>query len=472
MAKLCLYSKWVIVRRHGGVGNAIKEASVTRQHTHRILSGLAIGATLFAAACNPGTPANEPEPGAQGSAGSSQQVSADPSSFAGEELSYLYFTDGPDEQATRDNIKKFEEEFDVKVNLELMPYADLVTQLNARLSSGDAPDVARLSGLGDFRDDLLPLDNYVADDFESQFLEGPMSGAKNGDGEIIAVPSDLTLNGVFINVDQFEAAGVALPDSSDPWTWDEMIESAKKVQESQNTSYAFAIDKSGHRLSTVLAQHGTFLMNEEGYALDDAQATEALQPLVDMMKDDTMPRDFWLGTGARYQGANEIFLAGDTPIYMSGTWQVGQFAAEAPFTWAAAPNPCAAECGGFPGGKFMAALKDSSNPALAAFFVEWMNNKDNQEHFASVSGNLPTRQDLAEDGVEYDAKAQAAMDIFIEDLERTGDGGYISNSHPAFSGVGTSLLKQLDEVIAGNTDLGTALETVRTEAEALVEETK
>lgn len=435
------------------------------KRSQRLLSLAAAGVlALTMGACAPGETA--PDPGEV----PEEPQSVEPGQFEGEELSYLYFTDGPDEQATRDLIGQFEEEYGVSVNLEILPYSDLISQLNARLSGGNAPDVVRLTGLGEFSADLLPLDPYVGAEFAGEFLEGPISATKNDDGHIIAVPSDLTLNGMFINVDMFEEAGVELPDPENPWTWEEMIAAGKEVQAATGSAYAFAMDKSGHRVATILSQYGTATLDDDGYALDEAKAEAALQPLMDMMADDTMPRDFWIGSGSRYEGANEIFLAGDTPLYMSGTWQVGQFAANAEFNWAAAPNPCAEECGGFPGGKFMAALSASENPALAAEFVHFMNSTDSQEHFASVSGNLPTRQDLANQGVTYDPAVQEAMDIFIADLNRTPTFGYAANGHPAHAAIATALVEQMSEVVVGNKDLATALQDLRTEGESIVEE--
>lgn len=424
------------------------------------------------AACAPGEVIDDSDTDSTAEAPQEEvpQEEVDPADFEGKSLNYLYFTDGPDEQATRDNIAAFEEEYGVTVELEILPYSDLVSQLNARLSGGNAPDVVRLTGLGEFRNDLLPLDQYLGADFADEFLEGPIAATKNDDGQVIAVPSDLTLNGMFINVDMFEEAGVDLPDSSDPWTWDEMIDAGRQVQEATGSSYAFAMDKSGHRVATILSQYGTAMLDNDGFALDKDQATAALQPLIDMMADDTMPRDFWIGSGSRYEGANEIYLAEETPLYMSGTWQVGQFAADAPFNWSAAPNPCAEECGGFPGGKFMAALSASDEPALAAEFVRFMNDTERQEHFASVSGNLPTRQDLADEGVTYSPEAQEAMDVFIEDLARTPAFGYEANGHPAFGPSATVLVEEMSEVVVGNKDLSTALDDIQTGVEGIVEE--
>ena len=439
---------------------------MTRTTITRLAAVLAAGGLALSSACAPGETVDDDGGGKAPAEG----TSFNPDEFKGKTLNYLYFTDGPDEKATRDNIKRFEDKYGVKVELEILAYADLVSSLTARLSGGNAPDVVRLTGLGEFTPDLLPLDEQLGTNFADEFLDGPMKAVRNQEGQMVAVPSDLTMNGPFVNVDMFKKAGVELPDVDKPWTWDEMLAAAKKVQKANGTSYAFAMDKSGHRLSTILAQYGTGLLDENGYALDKGKATKALQPLVDMMADDTMPKDFWIGSGTRYEGANEIFLAQETPIYLSGSWQVGQFVDEATFSWAVAPNPCADECGGFPGGKFMAALKESENPRLAAEFVRFMNDKESQEHFASVSGNLPTRKDLAEAGITHDKSAQTAMDVFNADLGRTPEIGFDANAQPAFGSANKVLVEQLSEVVVGKKDLSKALDDTKPKVEEIVEE--
>ncbi|MDO5494744.1 MAG: extracellular solute-binding protein [bacterium] len=395
---------------------------------------------------------------------------SDPADFSGKTLSYVYFTDGPDEQATRDLIAQFEEEHDVTVELEVLAYADLVTSVLNRLSGGNPPDVVRLTALTDFRNDLLVLDDHLGADYINEFLEGPGIAVTNDDGQMIAVPSDLTMNGPFINVDLFNEAGVELPDPEDPWTWEEMIEAGTAIKEATGIPYAFAMDKSGHRLSTILSQYGTVMVDSGGLALDTAKAAEALQPLVDMMAADDMPRDFWLGSGSRYEGANEIFLAGDTPIYLSGNWQVGQFAQNAEFEWTVAPNPCAEECGGFPGGKFMAAFKDAAEPELAAEFIRFMNTAESQSTFLASFGALPTRVDLAESGVEYPTEWQDALDVFIADLNRTPTNGYEANGNPAFSPSATALVEEMSEVVAGNKDMATAMTDTEAKIQGILDE--
>lgn len=434
-----------------------------RRITTRLLA--AVGVTALLAACAPGQVAGENTAGN----GPVEVKTVDPAEFKGKTLSYVYFTDGPDEQSTRSLIAEFEKEYDVKVQLEVLPYSDLVTSVQARLSGGNAPDVVRLTGLTDFRADLLDLRTYLGEDYAAEFLPGPVTGASGDNGELLAVPSDATLNGPFVNVDMFKKAGVEIPDAAEPWTWEEMVAAATKVQEATGSEYAFAMDKSGHRLSTILSQYGTALVAGNEAVLDTAKAEKALTPLIEMMKDNRMPRDFWLGSGTRYEGANEIFLAQDTPVYLSGNWQVGQFEANAQFNWAVAPNPCADECGGFPGGKYMAALAEGPNPALAAEFIRFMNTAENQKKFIGPSGFLPTRADLSEEGVDYPQR-QEDMEVFLQDLEKTPELGYQANAAPAFGGAATELVDEVSQVVAGKKDLATAMSDLKKSTEALVEE--
>lgn len=426
----------------------------------RLTAVAAAPLTLLLASCAPtGTDPGGGDDGGDGAEGSVEAQSVEDlarEDVEGRSIDYLYFTDGPDQAATEELIAAFEEEYGATVNLEVVPYSDLETTLQARLSGGQAPDVARLTAMAPFYGDLLDLTPYVGEDYPETFIEG-LRPPMQHEGEIIAVPSDLTMNGFFVNVAQFEEAGVELPDPEDPWTWEEMMEAATTVQEAAGTEFAFAMDKSGHRLSTILSQNGTNLVDAEGGVLDPQAATEALQPLTDMIEAGTSPRDFWLDSGTKYAGANEVFLAEQTPVYLSGNWQVAQFDANAGFDWAAAPNPCMAECGGYPGGKFMAGFATTEEPALTALFIHWMNEAEAQTQFVDASNFLPTRTDLVEEGVDY-AKRSEDMNVFLQDITRTPQEAFASAYSPEFAAAATEFLEAYAEVVAGQAELSDAME--------------
>jgi alpha-1,4-digalacturonate transport system substrate-binding protein len=411
--------------------------------------GWIISAVLVLAACAPGTTETA------NSSGSNR-------------LTYLYFTDGPDEQTTRALIKQFEQESGATVELQIVPFSELEQQLQGRIASNNAPDVVRLHTLTGFRDALLDLKG-AGQDIGNQYLDEAQNYVRGPGGELLAVPSDLTMNGPFVNVDAFAKAGVPLPPVDKPWTWDELVANAKKVQQANATAFGIAYDKSGHRVSGMFNQFGTNLFGADGKVeLDPAKAAGAIDLFVRLNQQGVMSRDFWLESGTKYKGANDIFLSGDAPVYFSGNWQVSQFAKDAKFKWAAIPNPCAARCGGYPGGKFMMGFKQSGNPQLAAKFIAFMNSRAAQEKFATEAKFLPTRKDLIAEGVRYPDRAED-MAVFLADVRRTDPAGFASNYNPGFSPTATAVVKELASAIAGQQSTGDTVTKIRAAAQKNLE---
>ncbi len=416
-----------------------------------VLGVLALSLVIPTAACAPGSSSSD-------SGSPSAPASVDFGSFKGKELTYVYFTDGPDEQATRDAIAKFENETGATVNLQIVPFANLNQSLQARVSAGNAPEVARVADWHPYQSQLLDLSKYFGADYPKEFAEAEAKIATDKNGQMLAVPSDLTINGPFVNLDAFKKAGVDIPQK---WTWDELVADATKVAEANHMQYPIAMDKSGNRLSTVLSQFGTTMIGEDGSnALDTAKATSALTFFTDLVKKDVISKDFWLGSGSRYAGANEIFLAQQAPVYLSGPWQVGAFSKSAKFKWGAAPDPCQERCGGFPGGKFMVAFSSSKEPTLGAAFVQWMNRTDNQKAVDQTAYWLPTRQDLVDSGFEY-PDSNEAMSTFLSEIKNTPADTFPAAFDPAFTQAAKALIDETDKVVAGQEDVPTAVTNIK-----------
>ncbi|WP_240687180.1 extracellular solute-binding protein [Amycolatopsis suaedae] len=404
--------------------------------------GIAAAVVLLLGGCAPGssdpTAGREPTPG---------------------RLSYVYFTDGPDEQVTRSLIAEYEKTRGVRVDLQIVPFSELQQQLQARLASGNAPDVARVHNLGAYRGELADLGPIGG-----EFLDQAQQAIRGPGGETLAVPSDLTMNGPLVNTDQFARAGVALPPPDRPWTWDELLANARRVQQAVGAPHAIAFDKSGHRLAGLFSQFGTTYFGPGGgVAFDPVKAERAVRLFVDLNQQGLMYKDFWIESGTKYRGANEIFLRQDAPVYFSGNWQVSQLAKSAKFGWAAIPNPCAQRCGGYPGGKFMIVFNQSPNQRAAAEFVAFMNSRAAQERYAREAKFLPTRKDLIASGVSYPDHG-ADMAVFLGDVARTDPDAFADNYHPAFDTAARAAVKEFAAAIAGQQSAADTVERIRAEA--------
>lgn len=402
----------------------------------KVLGSLAIAGAMTLTACAPGTDSTSEAP---------------EQNTASKELTYLYFTDGPDQKATENLIKKFEESSGATVKLEVVPFDNLEQTLQARLSGDNAPDVARLSSLSAFKDDLLDLNQFKKSELDGKFLSGAESYTHNEKGELLAVPSDLTMNGPIVNTDQFEKAGVPVPTADKPWkSWQEMTDAAKKVKEANGTEYGLAMDVSAHRFSTMLSQYGTTIYAADGksVALDTTKAASAIKEFNDLNQAGLMPKDLFIQSGSKYKAASDIFLAQQTPIYLSGNWQVAAFDEKAKFGWKAVPNPCQERCGGFPGGKFMAGFKQSKNQQLAAEFIAFMNSAESQKQMSNEANFLPTRTDLIESGVSYDKRGDD-MKVFLDDVKKTPEDTYGTTYSDGFTPAGKVLTKEVSAVLTG-----------------------
>lgn len=423
---------------------------------HTPTMAVAALAVAMLAACSPGSSSDT---------GTAQQAND-------KKITYVYFTDGPDEQATRNLIGSFEKETGIKVDLQIVPFDNLEQTLQARLSGNNAPDVARLSDIDPFRDDLLDLNKYQKSALDGVFIDGAKSYVTSKDGALLAIPSDLTMNGPLINVDQFKKANVPLPDEGKPWTWTEMIAAAKKVQQANKTQYAIAMDVSGHRFGTMLSEFGTDYFTADGQVdLDKAKTTAAVKQFVTLNNSGAMPKDVWLQAGSKYKGANDVFLAQQVPVYISGNWQVSAFAKDAKFTWAAAPNACQDRCGGYPGGKFMVSFKQSKHQELAAQFIAWMNSAKSQTQMCQQAAFLPTRKDLISAGITYPTRS-TDMNVFLSEIQKTPPDTYANVYSPAFSATANAARDELAKVLAGKETPEAAVDAIRAAAQKALEGVK
>ena len=380
-----------------------------------------------------------------------QPTAAQLSAWKGKEITYYFYNDSQAElDTTKSQIADFEKLTGATVKLDVIPFTSLDTQLQARLAAGNTPDVARLNNPGLYIKDSLDLEKYLGRNYVKEFLKGStLQVTHPTTKKLIGVPYDLTVNGPFINVDMFKKAGVAVPTS---WNWAQLVEAGKKVQKATGSEYAFAIDKSGHRVSTAMSHFGAFMVDKNQKNVlpsSKTRAEKAIKIITDLYKADQAPRDLWIGTGTKYSSPTAIFLAQQTPIFFSGNWQVASLNRDAKFDFAAVPNPKEINGGGWPGGKFLTAFNASKNPDLAAFFLRYLADTAQMEQMDKNAFWLPTRVDLVTQGVKY-ATRSADMSVFQADAAKTPAAAYGIQSVPTLTGnIYNKLRDLMTEVMAG-----------------------
>ena len=198
---------------------------------------------------------------------------------------------------------------------------------------------------------------------------------------------------------------------------------ARQVAEATGT-FAMVMDRSGHRLAGPAVSEGAKYFNAEGYPamVGDEGFKKMAQLMVDWHADGTMMPEVWIGSGGSYVAGNEPFINGQVALYMSGSWQVGQFAdkiADA-FDWEAVPNPCGpGGCTGMPGGAALVAINTTEHPEEVARVMEYLTQEDVMAEFYGRTLFIPGHLGLADKGIDFDTdlpQAKQSLEMFASQV--------------------------------------------------------
>lgn len=395
------------------------------------------------------------------------------------ELRVTWYDDGVEGIVLRDLLDRFEAENPgIRVVVDTVPYATGILQsLPLQLASGEAADMARVTNLGGLSQYFLDMGPYLSDPdyWETNF--GPFLDWMRPEGSD-AIPgfmTQLTVTGPFINRTLFDQAGVEVPTGDT--TWEEWAEVTREVAVATGTPYAMAMDRTGHRLAGPAISQGAQFFGEDGHAtIDDEGMRAMMQLMVDWHADGTMDPEVWIAAGGGYAAANEPFINAQIVLYMSGSWQVGQFnelIGDA-FDWEVVPNPCGpAACTGMPGGAGLVGIADTDHPEAVAQVMEYLAQEDVMAEFYARTLFIPGHLGLAEAGIDFQTDvepAAQALAMFSSEVPKLHPIAYDLQAYPFNFVVFDSIRDRLTQVFVGELTLDEALERTQADIDAVLEE--
>lgn len=314
-------------------------------------------------------------------------------------LTVLWFNDANESDVFMETIEGYlEANPNVTVDLQLVPFQDYEQRLKLMIAGGNPPDLARVTNnhIAMFVDQLLPLDGRVDD------LDGVLSGfnpasvafATHGNGDILALPTEATANGMIVNVDLFENAGIDILSLSEDWTWDEWYDALETVvAENPGLDYGLGYDYSPHRWSTLLYEAGGRFLNEDESAMNfnTPEAIDALTFFKKLHDEELIPPSVWMGS----ENPQELFLAGLVASHIGGSWVINKYANEVnDFEWAAVRMPQRKIRSSVAGGKFIASFKGAANEAAAVDLMLYFSEADQNAKYCRDTFNLTARSDI------------------------------------------------------------------------------
>ncbi|HEY9309634.1 MAG TPA: extracellular solute-binding protein [Microbacterium sp.] len=309
--------------------------------------------------------------------------------------------------------EKYEEETGVKVDIVDIANDDLATKLRNAAQANDLPAIARVGAVDPVWRNVTTDLSDITDGSE---IRTDLSD-KDDDGNVISLPSDITAVGMFINKTLFDQAGVAYPTSEDDiWTWDEYVAAVKQVQAATGTSYGMVMDKSSHRLKALLYEFGSdyFQADDSGEFSTNDQTKVALEYFNSLNDDSFMPRSVWLSDA----DPNALFKSGDVVSYLSGSWQIADFAVNiADFEWASVYMPQDEERATNFGNAASIVVFDGPQEEAAHDFIKWLYEPENYTELSETSSFIP-----AIDGLDITYASHAdAFAIYNQDIAASPD---------------------------------------------------
>ncbi|MEV4560385.1 sugar ABC transporter substrate-binding protein [Kitasatospora sp. NPDC049285] len=357
--------------------------------THRIPAALALTAaiTLTATACGGG------DSGSGGGTNSSPKTLTYWASNQGSSLEN-------DKQVLEPELKKFEAQTGIKVNLEVVPWSDLLNRILAATASGQGPDVlnigntwsASLQATGA----LLPFDQATFDKIggKDRFLASTIASAGAKGKDPAAVPLYSMAYGLYYNKKLFQAAGIANP----PATWEDLVADGKKL--TTGSQYGLAIEggnvsENVHHAFTLGMQHGTGFYDASGKPkFDSPEAVAAVKQYVDFIANDKIAAP----GNAEYAANQSVtdFATGKAAMLM---WQSAGANLKShgmnPDDYGVVPVPVPAGATGdkatssMVAGINLAVFKNTKNLDGALNFVKFMTSDDEQKLLNGTYGSLP-----------------------------------------------------------------------------------
>ena len=397
------------------------------------------------------------------------------SAMAQTELRMTWYNDGNEGEVMRGLLDDFEANHpDITVILDVVPYTAINEALPVQLAAGQGPDLARVTDLGGLSEYYLDLTPYISDPAYWEANFGPfldwMRPAGNPEG-IPGFSTQLTVTGPYVNRTLFEQAGVDMPGEGATWT--DWAAASNEVAAALDIPIPMAWDRSGHRVAGPAISMGAQMLDADGNpALVDQGLIDMATMLYDWHQDGTMSTELWGSvSGSTYLGANEDFANAQVVMYMSGSWQIPQFANTIgdAFDWWAVPAPCGpAACTGMPGGAALVAMADTEHPEEVGMLMEYLSSEEVLAEFYGQTLFIPGHLGLAAGGVDFatdDPRARHALETFAAAVPNISPiafdlQGY-SNNRVMFN----ALISRLGEAIVGELTLEQAFDRMTQDVE-------
>lgn len=281
--------------------------------------------------------------GLLGAAGCGSEESGSESNVT---LRWSMWADSPAETKVWDALAQRVTEVhpNIKVNLETVSFTDYWDKLSTQLASGNEGDIVAMQALRmpgfAARGAMQSLQPFIGDDSDFN-LDDFFTVIEQGlsfQEEVHALAYDLGPPLLYYNVDIFDAAGVPVPSSTEPMTWEQFRETASRLTNKEARQFGYVQNPTFDWMIPWLWSGGGGYMNVDKTecTLDSSQSIAALEFLVSLLTEGVAAPITDL---ANSNFGYEQFSGGSIAMHLDGPWQVVNIRDSADFNFGIAPMP-------------------------------------------------------------------------------------------------------------------------------------
>ena len=179
-------------------------------------------------------------------------------------------------------IGDFTTETGIEVEIQMVPWDQYWTLLEAGAQGGDLPDVfwmhSNYSQKFMSNDILLDLTDKVPQsstvDMANYYQD--IAELYQYDGKIYGIPKDYDTIGLWYNKTMFDEAGISYPDET--WTWDTFAEAAEKLTKADGSQYGFTSPASFNQdgyYNLIYSMGGSVLSEDKTKSMWNSEETVA-----------------------------------------------------------------------------------------------------------------------------------------------------------------------------------------------------
>ena len=240
--------------------------------------------------------------------------------------------DSNQEPGLREIMDDFTEETGIEVDIQITPWSDYWTMLEAATTGGAMPDVFwmhsdQIGTYAEYDDILLNLSDLIEESDKidlANYPESLVTTYQNEDGDQLAIPKDIDTCAVWYNKTMFDEAGIAYPEAG--WTWDDFREIAKQLTKADGSQYGTAIKPGSYQeswYSTIYAYGGEVISEDKTKSgFDDPKTIEGMQVIENIIKDGSMP-DYSV---VSENETTELMENGTVAMTFQGSWSIPELA--------------------------------------------------------------------------------------------------------------------------------------------------